>query len=220
MNINHGDRWNPISVIIAGVQPRDQSNHFSRGTNDVEPGTMDFFRDQWTSSGSKLSWKTINNCFASNNTFNACDGSGQCPACSSETLETGWNESVRQSIQRWEDSPSALPGVYHALKPHLSILQAEGFQRYWEMIRFQTTWHVRLFFVPFCSDDTKVLSRELGSPVCVPSSLSHSVFTTQTWVKTEKELHVVKLQRFLWHMKYLIWNLLQRFGLKQTHQAT
>lgn len=38
---------------------------------------MDCFRDQWTSSGSKLSWKTINNCFASNNTFAACDGSGQ-----------------------------------------------------------------------------------------------------------------------------------------------
>lgn len=49
----------------------------TRGTNDVEPGTMDCFKDQWTSSGSKLNWKTINNCFTSNDTFAACDGSWQ-----------------------------------------------------------------------------------------------------------------------------------------------
>lgn len=51
----------------------DQS--FNRGTNDVKPGTVDCFIDQWTSSGSKLSWKTINNCFTSSNTFATCDGS-------------------------------------------------------------------------------------------------------------------------------------------------
>lgn len=77
MAIYHADSWNPISVITADAWPWDQTNHFNRGTNDVEPGTMDCFRDQWTSSGSKLSWKTIKNCFTSNNTFAACDESQQ-----------------------------------------------------------------------------------------------------------------------------------------------
>lgn len=36
-------------------------------------GARDCFRDQWTSSGSELNWKTINTRFTSYNIFAACD---------------------------------------------------------------------------------------------------------------------------------------------------
>lgn len=114
MTIYHGDRWNPISVITDDAYPWDQTNHFNRGTNDVEPGAMDCLRDQWTSSGTKLSWKTINNCFTSNDTFAACDGSRH-------GIRVGDN---RYTGERTIPLNTVLPltgsTTYHTFKPHLS----------------------------------------------------------------------------------------------------
>lgn len=117
MAIYHADSWNPISVITADAWPWDQTNHFNRGPNDVEPGTMDCFRDQWTSSGSKLSWKTINNCFTSNNTFAASDESRQWLATflwdTGDRMELEWEtidalvrgQSLFTLFYHWPDQP-------------------------------------------------------------------------------------------------------------------
>lgn len=170
---------------------------------------MDFFRDQWTSSGSKLSWKTINNCFASNNTFNACDGSGQCRPAS----QRHWRQ---DGIRVWDNRYSGERTVPLHCQAHITHWNPSS--PYHRLKVSSVTWRwLIVFFVSFCSDDTNVLIYELGGLVCVLSSSSQFIFTTQTRVKKEKETHVVKL---LWNMKYLIWNLLQRFDLKQTHKAT
>lgn len=100
-------------------------------------GGMDCFGDQWTSSGTKQSRKTINNCLVSGCPPAACDGSGQWLTTSLWDIG-GWVAELQWKTidaPRRENNPSIHrvllliePTTRPPLKPHLPYIRGVWFR--------------------------------------------------------------------------------------------